>query len=619
MAPVSILNGQEYYTVRIPVGAFKEADGSVNDSLVFNFSTAKKLEPTSDMLNIPKDGFTDKSPNILQLDKNNRMPTLTYNIQLTNDGHFVSEENIKAELYKENVLQWDLGYITASGADSAYVLPFTPLPSFDGTYELVFTYGEQVCREPVTVHGIYVPGYIKFGLMYGRYYHEEATYLNVEINGEKLKAVKNGKYYEVQGVPYQVNQAYAIKITGWKLNTDKVYPSDDKPYPYPIMLSGQPLGGGGITIIDVTNTLEDKYGFMPGYFEGVDVGTVTYTVTGDWAAQDPGYFEVKTMVYVETDFRGGYSYGSYEENNRLNMTSVDGTFRMNPGIDFRIGEVLAFRMVANNGLDGGIPQFKGVLCDSWVHLDFNGSAGYSTVAKTSSPLRKANAEAKNKTAKLMKKVKKVKAVGYTFEFNATGDILLELQRNSNGNLEWKPWYVQMRTNGDLSRKVSTGYTLLGIIGVDGYVETRLIVGGTLRIKDPSGNGEYSGNIYVTPWVYAGVEGSYGIGYLYGYVSASIPIEVDYPTGYVGAGITVYAKIGIGNHIDYVIGSDNTTLYEATLANVHWDNGKDKVALGALRLAVPGGEITETENPEAAKIGLLLISVTGAYTAPAATA
>ena len=82
--------------------------------------------------------------------------------------------------------------------------------------------------------------------------------------------------------------------------------------------------------------------YNPFLIEGVDMGTTTFAVSGEWGGLTPGYYEIKTT------------------SGKLHKTSTSYRFELRPGTDFKAGDQLMMRMVSKNGV-----------ISNWVYWDLN--------------------------------------------------------------------------------------------------------------------------------------------------------------------------------------------------------------------------------------------------------
>lgn len=548
-------------------------------------------------------------------------PKLTYNVRLEYNGKFVSGKSIKPNLCKNGRSHRTYPVITAGMGDNSYVFTFEPDPSLNGTYELVFTYTGQPekkeIRVPVTIYGEPEFGYPRIRLYDtdSRSFFE-GEYASIEVDGIKTYAIKewdsklNSYYYRITE-QFNLYEPYPIKIAGWELKTGYIS-ARDASYE-PLTVTGK-LAKPGINNITNSLTGEERIEVI----EGVNTGQVTFTLDGAWMGLDKGYYEIKT----DTD--------------RISRTSNSSRFTLNPSLDLRAGERLMARMVSNEGvkspwkylavyvlkkpsfrgldmdvsyvdgkyrlsspaglkgflgdgipllddiplLDGGsfgiggsAPTFSGYLDESGREaiLTFSGGGGYGKTTKKTTDTK-------------VKKLKKVVSAGYEVEAVIDGELYLYYDSQAK---KWKLGFATIDLNGYGGYSWTRGYKIPVIdVGVDATLRMGADVWGTLEIDNKGSDTEYSGIIGIGPVVEVSVQLGADWVNVTGSVKGYIPAEVHFPTGYIGADISITAKI-TGKFLLYT-----QTLYEKDLLSEHWDNGKKKLML---RAVAPLEEESGTES------------------------
>ncbi|HBN85270.1 MAG TPA: hypothetical protein DDZ89_15670, partial [Clostridiales bacterium] len=555
---------------------------------------------------------------------------IVYKLQLTQEGKTVYGEKIDVELYYKGVLQRRYNKITSKFGDDTYLFEFKPEFGAFGNYELVFTYQgvgyKEVIREPVVVSSSQATMTQVFSFRLrdifawnSPEYFEEAQNLQVIINGEKMLAYK--KWDSQRGYyVYQINKMmlantyYQMEIPSFKIDRwiKSIYVG--KEGSDPTVISGWPLRPGGIQEISVNyDESSVLYPFTEFYFEGVSAKLV-FDVEADWKEAEPGYYEIKSM------------------NDRFNIkvrSNGSGVQKivLDPGLELKPGENLVIRMVSkqgaasgwiycpyfvvvpqpeilgqklsislqsgeyavnwpneftgalgskismfdgvpvldggNFGIGGGMPTFEGDLEGDWanpeINLSFGASGGYGEKSK-----KKADTK--------YKKVKKVTTVGYEFSIEIEGAFTLTYDSQSK---EWDMYGFYIMLIGDFIKEWSKGYDMMGVgfsagVGVGGEVA------GGLKVDMATDDTQYSGFIRITPRAFLRVSGDFLVASVNGYLNGWIPVEVHFPTGYIGADIQISAKI----HAKALLWSK--TIYEKNLLSEHWDNGKPQVVIKSLK-------------------------------------
>lgn len=585
------------------------------------------------------------------------MPVRNYSIRLQCQDAFLHGETMGVKLYKGGKLLKDYGSVTAGINDKAYNFKFEPEVGYNGNYELVFTYqrpgGELTLREKVSVKNMYDTSFLRVQLIdrFNGTVYSEASYLTFVIDGVEKRAEKEyipslGEYVYTVKEQFGTLRYYnriVVKETG---NTDSIYNVGNLGdfYDRPHIIEIDVPKAGSMSLSTITCDLETDLEYY--LIEGADVGTVTYTLTGNWSGFEPGYFEMKT------------------NNGRYIQKSESGKFTFKPGDVLKAGEVLMFRMVSKNGVpslwkfygnkviprptilgkkadiklvdgiyevylnaplpsaigssidvldgvpfldggdfgvDGGLPLFVGTLFlvpganPITAEMDFSGSAGFEGISKSSKSIeKKKTADKKLSTAnKKTSPLKKIKSVGYDFEIDMNGYLGYYYDWSTE---TWNVDYFGVNVDGMLAKTRTVGYSLYGIIGLEGYFTMELYAGTRLRLNNVNtSNEEYEGIFLIRPGARAGITGSYGIGKINGELSAFIPAEIHYPTGYIGAGLDVNVKVV--NTIFYLVGSSTDTLYEKELYSVHWDNGKEKVVIRSMAPPIFGIDESFTDESD----------------------
>ncbi len=548
-----------------------------------------------------------------------RWPMMDYRVSLTQNGSFVPGETIGVELYKKGEKIKSYGKISENPGKERYYFNFTPEYGDFGNYELVFTYygkEEQVIRMPISLKG---KGWntftfrlydLSYGLKDEERYYEQPDYLYVTINGEKNTAYKrwDDEYNCYVYNSYKLLGAYQkhyLEVDGW---SDSGYVYLGAPGDKPPVLTGRPRKLEGIKSVKIDSPAKGSHAtiFFTDSYAPVDL-----IFDADWSGYEPAYYELRTTT------------GRYLEKLLLQSTLTYVFCR-----SLKPGEQVMARMVAKNGVTSEwvnlpevtvapLPVFMGEklyvdIVDGeyqlvWPTLDAGAQGGgisaldgmpamaggsfgmdkfmpaFSGSLELVNNLPKVvnfsfdlsgGLDKKDKTKKdtKVKGIKKVTAVGYSFYIDLDGNIRFEYQQNTDS---WKMTTFTINMDGTLSKTWSAGYSIAGLGGVNGSVEVGGTVGGSLKI-DNSGNGtKYSGIIRFTPFVEVSVSGDYGVGSLGGSVKGSIPAQIHFPTGYIGADIIVEAEV----YVTFMGWED--TLYDEVWVNEHWDNGKPKVVLKSM--------------------------------------
>lgn len=526
--------------------------------------------------------------------------------------------------YSDNAYKYT--YTPKYGDAGTYELVFT----YNGSD------GEQVIRQPfiVTSKVPAVTDVLRFRLYADKSasYYEELNYVYVMLNGERIRANKemytyNGSTFPVYALrkTLQTNTYYNFKVEEWWGDRDHVPFYLGRNTDNPVILSGRRSTTGTamqVRNVTINNSESDLKEYNDIYFEGLSTKLV-YNVEGDWGTRDTGYYEIAIIDFDKKD--SGYGHKEYQvsfkqaHDNKTELQKI----AVKPGVQLKgVSEQYLVRMVSpqgyksswmlcpnvsrlsmpeimgkklnisvqdgeyavnwptvfdgpiggtidalngipvidggNFGMGGGMPSFEGeVLAYGGIELSFEAKGGYGESNKTS-------------TATKLKKVKKVAVVGYEFEIELEGGITLDYNWYTD---EWVVWYFYIVLDGDITKEWDKGYEILGV-GFTAGVSVGTGVSGALIIKEEDGT-KYSGYIGLSPHAGLHVDGDFAVASVKGELTAKIPAEIHFPTGYIGAGINVDASIKAKALIW------EKTLYEKELYEVHWDNGKEKVTLKSL--------------------------------------
>ena len=588
-----------------------------------------------------------------------KTPVRNYNIRLQCQDAFLHGEDIGVKLYKSGKLLKDYGSITSGINDKAYKFTFEPEPGFNGNYELVFTYRRPdrdiTLRQGVSVRDMYDTSFLRVQLIdrYKGTIFSEASYLTFVIDGVEKKAEREyipslGEYVYTVKEQFRTFRYYnriLVKETGDVMSVYNVGDLGDfYDRPHTEIISVFYITQRSMSLSTITSDLETDLNYY--LIEGADIGTVTYTATGNWSEFDAGYFEMKT------------------DNGRYSQKSESGKFTFKPGDVLKAGEMLMFRMVSKNGMssswkfygskviprpvilgrkvdiklvdgiyevylnaplpsvigdtidaldgipfldggsfgvDGGLPLFVGAIFTApgqyplSAEMDFSGTAGFEGVSKSSKSVEKKKTADKklSKASKKPSPLKKIKSVGYDFEIGMDGYIGYYYDWRTE---TWNIDYFGVDVDGMLAKTNTVGYSLYGIIGLEAYFTMELSAGTRLRLNNVNtSNEEYEGIFLIRPGARAGITGSYGIGKINGELNAFIPAEIHYPTGYIGVGLDV--NVIVTNTIYYLVDSSTSTLYEKELYSVHWDNGREKVVIRSMAPPILDNDIEEGSKDE----------------------
>ncbi|MDD3034734.1 MAG: Ig-like domain-containing protein, partial [Bacteroidales bacterium] len=542
--------------------------------------------------------------------------------------------------YSDNAYKYT--YTPKYGDAGTYELVFT----YNGSE------GEQVIRQPfiVTSKAPAVTEVLRFRLYADKSasYYEELNYVYVMLNGERIRANKemytyNGSTFPVYALrkTLQTSTYYDFKVEDWWGNRDHVPFYLGKDNDNPVILSGRRSTTGTamqVRNITINNSESDLKDYNDIYFEGLSTKLV-YNVEGDWGTRDTGYYEIAIINFDKKD--SGYGNKEYQgifKQNHDNKTKLQ-KIAVKPGVQLKgVSEQYLVRMVSpqgykspwmlcpnvsrlsmpeimgkklnisvqdgeyavnwptvfdgpiggtidalngipvigggNFGIGGEMPNFEGeVLPNGSIELSFEAKGGYGESNKTS-------------TTTKLKKVKKVAVVGYEFEIELEGGITLDYNWYTD---EWVVWYFYIALDGDITKKWDKGYELLGV-GFTAGVSVGTGVSGALIIKEEDGT-KYSGYIGLSPHAGLHVDGDFAVASVKGELTAKIPAEIHFPTGYIGAGINVDASIKAKALLW------EKTLYEKELYKVHWDNGKEKVTLKSLLRPAEEAGSREAAEPQ----------------------
>lgn len=573
----------------------------VNIEALNQVSMSAKITSGSYVLNMPKDSI--------------QQPSWVFHVDLRQNGQFVPGENIGVGLYKNGVLEQTYPSISARTGATTYIFVFNPPRFADGIYELVFTHAgaqeTQEVRQIINIVNKASSSNFKFRLYdvssNNPYkYFEAASYLNVIVDGKKYKALKEwqenlGYYVYMLMSPIASYSEHSFQIEGWTNSKNTVYVGGSEAKPTTI--SGKLASANFHRTIFSSNIKEPNANM---FYEKSYGGKLTIQFEGDWNGLEQGYYEVKT------------------DTGRIIASIKNDKWVMYPGMYLKAGEQLLVRMVSKNGIPSPwsycpelnmlpTPSFMGerlavyvadgeykiawptvfdsVIGGSISHLDgvpalgggnfgmaddmpeFEGDLDMGgerpTMYLTIGLNGGYNPEKKNTKDTKLKKVKRVTAVGYNFDIEVEGGLTFEYYSDSG---EWKLKRLVIDMDGYLGKYWSTGYVVGGVIGVTGKAELGLKAGGTLKVDKSSSSTKYSGIIRFGPILDITLSGSYGVGDITGSITAEVPAEIHIPTGYIGADVNVDTKV-TAKFLTY-----STTLYEKELVDLHWDNGKKKIAI-----------------------------------------
>ncbi len=556
-----------------------------------------------------------------------------YKIYLSQNDRPIPDEIIKVQLYKNGILQKDLGNVTTAEA-SKYTNTFGKEfvvgggagyrfwydgKGYLGDYELAFVYGRleegRVVRVPITIEEAGEKRTLRVKLYSkdsGKFVEYPET-MGFEVDGEK-KYAKLEWHDAVDGYCYSIkdvhtSQLHTVKLAGdgwirYSSDTESVWNNQTK-----IIL---PVKGRlpGITRIK-SDYFDTDEGYRTGFFiAGVYMPPVTFEVEADWTGLTPGYYEVSTNT------------------NSVKWTSAEPRIELRPGYDLKVGEGLYVRMVSREGIrsdwmgvnvtvvpkpnlglgfnlavsyregkyridgpiefqelmGGSISLLNGVpLLDNDKGFGL-GNGDHKFDGQMSTSFTRAyfdidfasdftyGEEKEKKRAK-----SKVVSTGYEISTEMYGGIWLVYDR---GSQDWEMEYGEITLLGDGNYYWKKGYTIPKIgIGADARLTMGAVVGGTLIIdRTEDSEREYSGILYFDPYVKVSIEaGVKGLS-VEGYVEGHINGQVHIPTGYVEAEPNITAGIKATAFLY------SETLYKKSIVNEHWDNGKEKISMKAFKIA-----------------------------------
>jgi len=170
-------------------------------------------------------------------------------------------------------------------------------------------------------------------------------------------------------------------------------------------------------------------------------------------------------------------------------------------------------------------------------------------------------------------VKKIKVVGYDFDVALDGGLSLHYDWKTD---EWSLKGLYFSLDADLRKYWDKGFEILGFEFTAG-VHVGSTFGGTVKLVEEDDDWKYSGIIRLGP--YAGIHADVDLQLLkvWGDLTARLPAEFHFPTGYIGVDITFDASIKAS-----ALGFSGT-IYEENFAEYHWDNGREKVVINLLGL------------------------------------
>lgn len=576
--------------------------------------------------------------------------TLNCELRLESEGQFIADEKIEARLYRDGVLQPlgqhanGAVYITSTFEEGAYRYLYKADRGDFGTYEFEFTYGDQVIRQTFMVFAEKPnkTDVFRFRLYerIGGDYYEDLNYVYVNLNGERIKANKemytyDGSTYPVYAIkkPLQTNVYYHFNVENWWGNYGEN--ADKKPFYIgkdtnnPTILTG---GRGGlgrdmrITNLKFNSDESDLRTVYLSYFEGFSTKMVI-DVEGDWAGTDTGYYEIKTSniasnlnlispynnrreiqeIIVQPGIQlkadpsdhylirmvsaQGFKSPWYVQSSSLQIDVLPLPSIMGKKLDISIKDreyVVAWPTVFDGpiggaigflegipvvsggsfGMGGAMPKFEGEMYryGNELNLSFKAQGGYGSSTSTSQATK-------------YKKLKKVTVVGVDFHIELDGDITLVSDRITG---EWGIAYFRISLGGDIRKYWDKGYKFLGV-GFTAGIGLGAGVYGTLIVEEGE---KYSGIIKIIPHADLHVDGSFVVANVKGSLTAKIPAEIHFPTGYIGVGFEVdayiYAKALLWGKV----------IYDKRLVNLQWNNGNQKVGARSLDMLMEEALIYE---------------------------
>ena len=580
------------------------------------------------------------------------IPSRTYNVRLECENLFVPGERINAALYKNGNLIKTYDELT-SGANNEYTFVFTPESNYLGSYQLVFTYnspaGVMTVRDSLRITASNATSYLRVQLYDRRNgeIYSEAEYLNVKVEGQSKVAVRewipslNEYVYTVQE-QFPILRYYKFQLEGFNEHGSDQRIADYS-NSYGILYNIGELG-------DFYTRPPLKMGYRPNfglnklvdtsvltnfYIEGVDVGTRSFAVEGNWNGMTPGYYELTTT------------------SGKMHKTSTSYRFELRPGTDFKAGDQLMMRMVSKNGVSSnwaywdlnvlpkpkimgvtvdvryqygyytmtlatpfgeimggaiepledipylgeaefglgrGMPSFTGIIHEPininrriLAEADISGEFAHNQMNKTKDYVYFKNG-----------KLKKVKTIGYEVEIEVDGRFRLFWDEASR---QWKMEYMSIHVGGWGEKSWSKGLELVPGVGIKGTIALDAYVGGTLIVDNQNGSStKYSGIIEFNPGLEVSVSGSVGVAAAGGGISANLPAELHIPTGYFEVGLDVNA------YIWYRILLHKETPIDERLIGIRWNNGRPKIVLkmaGSI-------DLSDEEEPSSAGSGFKLM-------------
>jgi len=595
-----------------------------NKGFYYEFEQNISILPIQDVkMTVNRNGSSD-----LYIAQGWSVPSRTYNVRLECENLFVPGERINVALYKNGNLIKTYDELT-SGANNEYTFVFTPESNYLGSYQLVFTYnspaGVMTVRDSLRITASNATSYLRVQLYDRRNgeIYSEADYLNVKVEGQSKVAVRewipslNEYVYTVQE-QFPILRYYKFQLEGFNEHgSDQNIADYSNSYGIlynigelgdfysrpPMKIGSRPNFG--------LNKLVDTSVLTNFYIEGVDVGTRSFAVEGNWNGMTPGYYELTTT------------------SGKIRKTSTSYRFELRPGTDFKAGDQLMMRMVSKNGVSSnwaywdlnvlpkpkimgvtvdvryqygyytmtlatpfeeimggaiepledipylgeaefglgrGMPSFTGIIHKPvninpriLAEADISGEFAYNQVNKTKDYVYFKNG-----------KLKKVKTIGYEVEIEVDGRFRLFWDEASR---QWKMEYMSIHVGGWGEKSWSKGLELVPGVGIKGTIALDAYVGGTLIVDNQNGSStKYSGIIEFNPGLEVSVSGSVGVAAAGGGISANLPAELHIPTGYFEVGLDVDA------YIWYRILLHKETPIDERLVGIRWNNGRPKIVL-----------------------------------------
>lgn len=539
-----------------------------------------------------------------------------YRVYAKNEGIYLPDEKVNVYLYKSGTQIKEMGTVSTqyqeNGVPVGYFVFDYKNPSYLGNYELVFVYGAEDSPDSQktirrTVHiadqrkkqDLWIQ---PVNALTGRVV-DVYPYLEFEVDGIKLDGIKKqdgeNVYYMIEDLPTGFHSLKLIRTEGWAHYSDTItfwHTSTTEIAVLPVQAASPGISRiwakleTGKGPVEISSNMEEYRTF-------IDVtGTagpppIRFNIDIDWNETRPGYFEMQYNGWTQRFYDPWFDFeplGLYPDS-KLLVRAVNPMGEASPWVDCKIDTVdpPTNPYVWLNYVDGEyLAETDMFMPDSVAGkiegLDKMPLMDHSQSFGTQPGMNTAYGAVKLVNGKLYmdmsfnaagsygesKKKPKMVSVGYDVEGETGGHVYM-IYDPAVGY--WSMDAGEFYVRGDVSVYKEKGKVIPVInLGAKGRVTIGTGMGGTLYIDNaPEAASQYSGILYLEPYVkgevYGGIEGLN----VEGYVRGSVNTEVHVPTGYIKVVPELTSKVN--KTVLFV----TTTVFDETWST-EWNNGKDPV-------------------------------------------